>query len=45
MVDNLPSEYCATIDVEVVDSTKNLTIPLINVKEQIEKNNNNKQLN
>lgn len=45
MVDNLPSEYCATIDVEVVDSTKILTIPLINVKEQIEKNNNNKQLN
>lgn len=46
-VDDVPSEYCATQDIEITDSTKNILVTLVNVKDKIEKNRkqlNNKQL-
>lgn len=36
---NVPSEYCATQDIEVNDSTQSIFIKLVNVKEMIKPNN------
>ena len=37
MVDGKPSEYCATVDLEVTADTKSLTVTLINVLQEIQK--------
>lgn len=36
---NVPSEYCATQDIEVNDGTQNIFIKLVNVKEMVKTNN------
>lgn len=35
---NVPAEYCATQNIDVTDSTRNLSVALVNIRERTKKN-------